>query len=535
MNYNKSNASTSSKNNRSTCKNCNQPINRGAPICYHCGELQDSFNLSPEAHARLQKKIRELIREYNSTEVDPSELFDKSAQRYANACARLQTLFNNEDLQNSGLEAIVERLSRVDVLCKTREYSIAFVGKIKAGKSSLINEILGCDLASVNTVPETAALTKFRSSKDGLKLSITFYSLDDWAKIWKDAKADDDDSEDNLFVQKYKDLNAESVKMQYLDNPPKTFTPDSMEEMRDLLSKWTSAQFPEHYFVKEVEVQLDSLNIPEDVVLVDTPGLDDVIQYRSNITRQYIKSSNAVVACVKCESFTAAQYDFIARNIANTSPENVFVLCTQIDKFNKPLKEWEAHKKEWLGYLKTKGCFGDLTLAQKRVFGISSYIPMLLRKYDNGEDIEETSDDLHYIARKLGLLSIFQRRKEMKDIPELHNKNGSIRKQLLEYSGIAALWSLLMEEIVNNYQSKFQKELINAWKKCNNDIVSTMKQKQESCDFVINVKSVELEKQKETVQQLEKQREVLKKERKNNRWKEFENEIRKQFDDIFNQ
>ena len=532
MNYNKSNASTSSKNNRSTCINCNQPINRGAPICYHCGELQDSFNLSPEALARLQKKIRELIREYNSTEIDISTLFDKSAQRYANACARLQTLLNNESLQKSGLEGIMGRLNKVDSLCKTREYSIAFVGKIKAGKSSLINEIVGCDLASVNTVPETAALTKFRSSRDGLKLSIKFYSSKDWEEIWKDAKPNDKDIEDNLFVQRYNELDAESIKKKYLDTSPKMFTPDSMGELRELLSKWTSAQFPEHYFVKEVEVQLDSLNIPNDVVLVDTPGLDDVIQYRSNLTRQYIKKANAVVVCVKCESYGSTQHDFIARNIANTIPENVFVLCTQIDSFNHPLDEWEKHKKQWLSYLKTKGCFGDKTLAKQRIYGISSYIPKLLRQFDNGEKVFYT---LNSKAYDFGLLYDEQMEMSKTELMEFFGKNGSVRKKLLEYSGIDVLWKQLNDEIVSNYQSKFQDEIINAWKKCNNDIISTMKQNQDSCDSVINANSNTLLQQKEKIQQLEKQRETLKNELQIDKWNDLEREIRNEFDDIFNQ
>ncbi|MBQ2620553.1 MAG: dynamin family protein [Thermoguttaceae bacterium] len=534
MNSYKSNNSTSRSNlGKEKCKNCNQPISRGAPICYHCGELQQTYNLSPEAQKRLQNKVKELIHEYRSTEIDISELFDKSAQRYANACAQLQLMLNNETLQNSGLERIMERLSKVEALCKTREYSIAFVGKIKAGKSSLINEILGCDLASVNTVPETAALTKFRSSNDGLKLSITFYTSQDWDEIWKDSKADDDDYEENLFVQRYRELDADSIKRQYLNSPPKTFNPDSMEELSELLSKWTSAQFPEHYFVKEVEVQLDSLNLPNDVVLVDTPGLDDVIQYRSNLTRQYIKKANAVVVCVKCESYGSSQHDFIARNIANTIPENVFVLCTQIDAFNHPLEEWEKHKKEWLSYLKTKGCFGDKALAMQRVFGISSYIPRLLRQYDSGD--EDVSYDLQYIAHKFGLLSPQQRRMDIVDIPELHDKDGSIRQQLLDYSGVNSLWNLLNNEIVNNYHSRFQAEIINAWKKCNNDIISTMRQNQDSCDSVISAKSNSLLKQKEMVRQLEEKREALKKERNSNGWSAFEREIREQFNDKFDQ
>ena len=44
-------------------------------------------------------------------------------------------------------------------------YQIAIVGTVKAGKSTLINSLLGYDLASTNVTPETATLTKFKYSK----------------------------------------------------------------------------------------------------------------------------------------------------------------------------------------------------------------------------------------------------------------------------------------------------------------------------------------------------------------------------------
>jgi ribosome biogenesis GTPase A len=41
-------------------------------------------------------------------------------------------------------------------------YKVAVVGKIKAGKSTFINQLLESNLAGVNTNPETAAETTFR-------------------------------------------------------------------------------------------------------------------------------------------------------------------------------------------------------------------------------------------------------------------------------------------------------------------------------------------------------------------------------------
>ena len=54
-------------------------------------------------------------------------------------------------------------------------YQIAIVGAIKAGKSTLINTLIGDDLASVSVTPETATLTKFRYSKENY-VKIKFYT-----------------------------------------------------------------------------------------------------------------------------------------------------------------------------------------------------------------------------------------------------------------------------------------------------------------------------------------------------------------------
>lgn len=394
----------------------------------------------------------------------------------------------------------------------------------------MINEFLKCDLASVNTVPETAALTKFRSSEDGLKLTLTFYTRKEWETIWKDAKGDDKNTESNLFVQKYQELNAESIKDKYLDNEPKTFIPDSFDEMRELLTKWTSAQSPEHYFVKEVEVQLNNLNLPADVVIVDTPGLDDVIPYRSNLTRHYIKKANAVVVCIKCESYGAVQHDFIARNIANTVPENVFVLCTQIDLFNHPVEEWDAHRKQWLSYLKTKGCFGDKDLAKQRIFGISSYILKLLRQYDEGE--KKLFFTLRDKAYAFGFLTDEQMEMSRKEIEDLFAVDGSVRKKLVDISGVNKLWTQLKTEIFNNYQTRFLDELVNAWKKCNNNLICSMKQTQEGCDNVIKTYNTQLSEKKQLVQDLKKKQKLLEAELQNDNWSDFERQIRKEFDEL---
>ena len=52
-------------------------------------------------------------------------------------------------------------------------YRVAIVGRFKAGKSSLVNELLGARLAGEDTSPETAAVTTFRHG-NAVKATIRF-------------------------------------------------------------------------------------------------------------------------------------------------------------------------------------------------------------------------------------------------------------------------------------------------------------------------------------------------------------------------
>lgn len=62
------------------------------------------------------------------------------------------------------------------------------MGTVKAGKSSLINALIGTRLASVDPTPETSILVKYRTTSEGNYLKINFYTEAQWNKLWSTAK-----------------------------------------------------------------------------------------------------------------------------------------------------------------------------------------------------------------------------------------------------------------------------------------------------------------------------------------------------------
>ena len=72
---------------------------------------------------------------------------------------------------------------------------------------------------------------------------------------------------------------------------------------------------------------MKEFDLPDGVVLVDTPGLDDAVEYRSDITREYIDRANAVLVCVKSDALTGAEFATICSVFANTryNPEGCLI------------------------------------------------------------------------------------------------------------------------------------------------------------------------------------------------------------------
>ena len=133
--------------------------------------------------------------------------------------------------------------------------------------------------------------------------------------------------------------------------------------------------------------------MPEQVVFVDTPGLDDAVKYRSDVTRSYIDRANAVFACVKSDSLTGPELNTLYRIFSNTSynPGKVYVIGTQWDSLNNPARDWQKQKAEWVKYLSRNDAFGSRELAEKNIEYVAAYVNNLARDYSKLDENEKWS------------------------------------------------------------------------------------------------------------------------------------------------
>lgn len=438
------------------CQKCKGHINQEVLFCTECFLINQSYVFRDDKIQSDFKMKMKVLDEVLVKEVSSSDyLWDVSVARYATSIERAKSILESNEIKPQVTRKMFSDMEVLLKRCKSAEFHIALVGAIKAGKSTLINALLGYDLASTRVTPETASLTKFRRSSTGRDfVKVSFYTEAEWKKLWKSVN----ESKAKVFLEEYEELKAESIKNEWVNRETMTQECGSLDDLKTEIHKWTSSKEATHYFVKEVEVGLVDFDVPEGVIFVDTPGLDDVVAYRSNITRDYIDRANAVLVCVKSDSLTGPEMATIYSVFANTryNPEKVYVIATQLDTLNRPEENWKEQRKEWLKYLTDEGAYGNVALAEKNLVPVSGYLYSLIQ---SNAEVAAGSDSYFDL---MSILMKFRIRQE-----EL----GEHERRLMDFTGIDHLKRKLEKEVIDNHKALLVEDIKESYLVCKEEIL----------------------------------------------------------------
>ena len=391
-------------------------------FCPNCGKIIEYPQFIKD-NAKLEKELAEyvqsLVQEAQDKKIEVQQFVDKGSiakvmfRKYYEHCLYLQELCANKKVAKTFASygvSLFEMMMGFAQKCNTNECQIAVVGTVKAGKSMFINAILGREVASSYPTPETASLTKFRYSPDGDYVKVSFYSDREWKSLWEDVKKaaersyrDEDDKDD--FMSKYEELKADELRPSLLNKEEMVIRPDNFEDLKSTVAKYTSCKYPEHFFAKEVEVGLSVFNVPKNVVFVDTPGLNDPVEYRVNISRKHINSANVVLLCISAdkaaiESTELAQTATIFSAL-RYAKERIYVFGTKIDFHTKYMDYWEQYTKPvFVKELSKKYLFGSEEIANERIFPVTALFYNLIQRAKLNSSIwDEDTVDKHELNR----------------------------------------------------------------------------------------------------------------------------------------
>lgn len=373
------------------CKYCNHESQMF--FCPNCGKVIEYPNFIKgdiKRERQISEFVLDMVTDANQKRIEVSKLIDNGAlaeavyRKYFEHVAFLQLLCDRPEIKHyfekDGVNSF-ESMGDFGHLCMTCECQIAILGTVKAGKSMFINSILGREIASSYPTPETAALTKFRFSPTKDYVKVTFYTDAEWKLLWESVMEATENSYRNDkedFLSEYSKHNADSLKQQLLNKEDLIFYPRDYEELRKTVSRYTSAQFAEHFFAKEVEIGLTEFNVPKNVVFVDTPGLNDPVKFRSDVTKRYLHSANVILLCISADKATIDSKELkqVAEIFSKIryARERLYVIGTKYDIPDNFINYWNNHTKpEFKKILSAKYFFGDSNIADCRILPVSAW------------------------------------------------------------------------------------------------------------------------------------------------------------------
>lgn len=371
------------------CHNCKKKTNLFfCSECYSVLEYPSYIANDKNRESSFRKIIDSVLRNYEKAKSDANRVTGNTLLTGAVKNYYHKVKFLEEQCKDSAVRKLYKdtngflfpKMQELGERCLANECQVVLVGTMNAGKSCLINAILGRELASISMLPETASLTKFRHTQEDT-IKATFYNQTEWAELWKSVS---ESSKSEIFQKEYENLKAQSFEKEWIGHKPIEYTVVSENDLKEKIKLYSSTSSALHYFVKELEIGLKDFNIPSNVVFVDTPGLNDPVSYRSEITKDYLKNANVVLLLIKAQALQFNETTIIEKLFQNMRYFNdrIYILGTQYDANGDAQNSWNDIKTDWIKTLSCKG-FYDTTKeeVENKIIPIAPYFYTLLKRY----------------------------------------------------------------------------------------------------------------------------------------------------------
>lgn len=229
------------------------------------------------------------------------------------------TKMNQQSLLN--LNPSLEELESILQKLKNQQFSIGITGVLSSGKSTLLNALLGQEILGSSTIPETASLTILKYAKTP-SACVSFWNKSEW----EDLKST---MEDSMLNQLLSNAEFKQTLEKYVQD-----STQSLEISLEELPKYTSANHTSRLcnLIKKTTLFTPLKFLENKVEIVDTPGLDDPIVQREEITKGYILSCDLLIHAMNAaQSATQIDVDFVLQTLQNANISRILILLTHAD------------------------------------------------------------------------------------------------------------------------------------------------------------------------------------------------------------
>ncbi len=217
-----------------------------------------------------------------------------------------------------------QALHRIWHNAREQKFSIGVTGVLSAGKSTFLNALLGEEILGSSTIPETANLTVLQYAHTQYA-KVHFWNLCEWEEILADSHTDEGL---RRFVQQ--------TQSTFGDSLSRYITKEGISQHIELseLSTYTSANHASKLcnLIKKVELFTPLKFLQGGVHIVDTPGLDDPITKREEITKEYIRDCDLLIHLMNAScAATQVDVDFILETLLERNISRLLVVLTRAD------------------------------------------------------------------------------------------------------------------------------------------------------------------------------------------------------------
>jgi len=240
--------------------------------------------------------------------------------------AAVQRLHEQMDTVSDAIEvpSLQQQLRRIPDKLSAQRFSIGITGVMNAGKSTMLNALLGAEILGTAVVPETANLTIIKYAKKP-KAIVHFWRQDEWRRIEKSAGV----------LAQMQDV-VEETRQHFGKRLEQYITEEGRSETVSIetLPSYTSAEHSDKRcnLVKEVELYQDLEFVREGVEIVDTPGLDDPVIQREEITKAYLQGCDMMCHLMHAgQSATQKDIAFILETLLYRNVAQLLIVITRID------------------------------------------------------------------------------------------------------------------------------------------------------------------------------------------------------------
>lgn len=245
--------------------------------------------------------------------------------------AKIQSIIDNlrgfSRIENSFYEEL-------DKSFDSQTLNIGVVGKMKAGKSSLVNAVIfGDEILPTSTAPSTVTLTEISYGEEENAI-VEFMTMQDIEELKEKAQYDGDKKE---LIEKAKTA-ADVLKSfpedyeNYINKPATTI--DLYE-----LKKYVDSEGEYSGLAKSVKISLCNENL-KGVRIIDTPGFNDPITSRGETTKKALQKCHVLLFVHNNDGYDSDDLALLTEQIEYAGISEIVDILNKVDLIEDNINKW---------------------------------------------------------------------------------------------------------------------------------------------------------------------------------------------------